>query len=1063
MTHQIILAYAKKGQELACSVNDKLLQHHFGYLFTELEPREIADEMFQAGHFSTSDHDYLADLPNRHKRLKSVLKFLERKHLHAPFLDVLKSLHHASVIATLQTERQFIPKPSTGTALSIQHNFTVLLEELPDQAIHIMKHVLTHSDRSDIKQVKSVFRKKAKLLKIVLRNRDYACKELFNTISLYFRRDDLIQAMETKSARMLGRGRPVLNPSLSLLSTSCLGESSDLFEDELEPIRVSDLLFEERAVDILDHDIITRIVSRREQIKMLLDTLKRNKEDCFHFFLYILQNDFENICNALNKPTFAAPRVSMFDGPRSLTYEVARAQGDVQNKDIKVHLSLSGRAGSQIERELIHRIGSDVPDFLEEIIAHGQMDVLYVTADPVVLQLRPLTDDAVHTLLNAKENKRLLNMIFGILKTAITVQQFDTEKSCQIRVQVYYANSGPSNLKSGISRTIQIKDLLRVHRNKLQFELEPTQVISALSKSKAIQKGSIHCASSSCTEKINGILSMVKDGSTDLVESFVAALKDLGYRDIVELIDPTDVHTKAEDIRKSITSNYKNILDEMQITLANETLAKCIGYVHDVKNKLSQKKSSRHQRMNAFLRFIVKDDHNVIEFARVLENNGLEKLLRCKHDVHGENIPVQDIEMMVVDDYSPPSRDGVLLDSLITLAYGDKAEHIGPWAENIESGDLRQLFGSFCIKIPEDPDGLSFTKDILGESKLAEFVEEIRYLARNVVLYKYLRDEEKKPGTVYVYEVNVKYTANQVVIDDEDARQKFDFFQRKNRNLVKVILIKGGFHSILQAKKKAYQKYKQYFNFERFHLHHESEEYTEVAKLSAHRKVVSYKEFVESVRDSIPLQNIDKIVKDAVNRALSKESITELCYDVVIQESGNTNSDSYYCRSPSTVNKLKEELMRKTVDSVSKYLGSEICNEIQRHIQTELHSKLSIDTDSIYEVLNFSTVLFLEAMVTAIGYMLNPVLGVLFGLLSVVGTFLFAVNVNSRSWRRDVANGIYKQMDKNKEKVVTELSSNIKTRCKITADHLKLIADLLEKFTSRIHLNDQDTRLWEES
>lgn len=122
-------------------------------------------------------------------------------------------------------------------------------------------------------------------------------------------------------------GRPVLNPSLSLLSTSCLGESSDLFEDELEPIRISDLLFEERAVDILDHDIITRIVSRREQIKMLLDTLKRNKEDCFHFFLYILQNDFENICNALNKPTFAAPRVSMFDGPRSLTYEVARAQG----------------------------------------------------------------------------------------------------------------------------------------------------------------------------------------------------------------------------------------------------------------------------------------------------------------------------------------------------------------------------------------------------------------------------------------------------------------------------------------------------------------------------------------------------------------------------------------------------------------------------------------------------------------------------------------------------------------------------------------------------------------
>lgn len=81
----------------------------------------------------------------------------------------------------------------------------------------------------------------------------------------------------------------------------------------------------------------------------------------------------------------------------------------------------------------------------------------------------------------------------------------------------------------------------------------------------------------------------------------------------------------------------------MQITLANETLAKCIGYVDEVQYKISLKNRSRHQRMNEFLRFIVKDDHNVIEFARVLENNGLEKLLRCKHDLHRKIIPVQNI------------------------------------------------------------------------------------------------------------------------------------------------------------------------------------------------------------------------------------------------------------------------------------------------------------------------------------------------------------------------------------------------------------------------------------
>lgn len=81
----------------------------------------------------------------------------------------------------------------------------------------------------------------------------------------------------------------------------------------------------------------------------------------------------------------------------------------------------------------------------------------------------------------------------------------------------------------------------------------------------------------------------------------------------------------------------------MQITLANETLSKCIGDVDHVRNKISQRSKSRQQRMTDFLRFVVQHDHNVIEFARVLKNNGLEDLLRLNHDVQRGNIPVQDI------------------------------------------------------------------------------------------------------------------------------------------------------------------------------------------------------------------------------------------------------------------------------------------------------------------------------------------------------------------------------------------------------------------------------------
>lgn len=38
---------------------------------------------------------------------------------------------------------------------------------------------------------------------------------------------------------------------------------------------------------------------------------------------------------------------------------------------------------------------------------------------------------------------------------------------------------------------------------------------------------------------------MVENGSTAIVEAFVAALRDLGYCDIVELIDPLDIHPTA--------------------------------------------------------------------------------------------------------------------------------------------------------------------------------------------------------------------------------------------------------------------------------------------------------------------------------------------------------------------------------------------------------------------------------------------------------------------------------------------------------------------------------------
>lgn len=67
------------------------------------------------------------------------------------------------------------------------------------------------------------------------------------------------------------------------------------------------------------------------------------------------------------------------------------------------------------------------------------MDSLRVTEGSVIIQLRPVTDDAAQTLLNARENNRLLEMILEILRKVDVARTLNIERTVQIRVQVYYS------------------------------------------------------------------------------------------------------------------------------------------------------------------------------------------------------------------------------------------------------------------------------------------------------------------------------------------------------------------------------------------------------------------------------------------------------------------------------------------------------------------------------------------------------------------------------------------------------------------------------------------------
>lgn len=81
----------------------------------------------------------------------------------------------------------------------------------------------------------------------------------------------------------------------------------------------------------------------------------------------------------------------------------------------------------------------------------------------------------------------------------------------------------------------------------------------------------------------------------------------------------------------------------MQMTFAKETLSNCIGDIDGIKQNILLRNGNRRQRMSNFLQFILKEDHNVIEFEKMLKHNGLEKLLEMSENDQEQLVSTQNI------------------------------------------------------------------------------------------------------------------------------------------------------------------------------------------------------------------------------------------------------------------------------------------------------------------------------------------------------------------------------------------------------------------------------------
>lgn len=114
-----------------------------------------------------------------------------------------------------------------------------------------------------------------------------------------------------------------------------------------------------------------------------------------------------------------------------------------------VQLAVGGPIGERITRIFFQNFNSSsyFTNILEEVISHGQMDIVDVNSNLLSFHLRPVTDRAVQTLLNVNNNNRLLEMIIGMLKKANIAELLSDAQPLEIKVRVFYAD--PAENKPG--------------------------------------------------------------------------------------------------------------------------------------------------------------------------------------------------------------------------------------------------------------------------------------------------------------------------------------------------------------------------------------------------------------------------------------------------------------------------------------------------------------------------------------------------------------------------------------------------------------------------------------
>lgn len=255
--------------------------------------------------------------------------------------------------------------------------------------------------------------------------------------------------------------------------------------------------------------------------------------------------------------------------------------------------------------------------------------------------------------------------------------------------------------------------------------------------------------------------------------------------------------------------------------------------------------------------------------------------------------------------------------------------------------------------------------------------------------------------------------------------------------------------------------YESYLKQNKIYIHHTLENADNVRKFLAYQQVNSLERVIGSISDGISFINIETILQEATKKTLSRDSIRQVCYDILLWDKnvivGRGDSASYSCRSVFTVRRLKEQLVEGTLHETANAFSLEICKGMFKHvesnIQTNLEQKFS---DLKFKVSNelFENISSVAVFVVIFAYF-YPIIGIIVAVGYVVVTFIWSVNVNSRDWRIKIADEIYQTIVKNKTDILRKIGGQVRNLCCQAKDELYAVSDTVLDFKRSLGQIDQ--------